>query len=140
MLTKLSPCREALRAPAVFAFAALLLGVAACSTVQGSGGHASVNGTEPALPIAPTMTYERAADEVWDHVKATLVHLSAREPRFENDKRKAFATLDDGSVQVEVFDRGEGMTEIMVRARRYGVKNAALGAEVLQTIDEQIVR
>ena len=101
---------------------------------------ASVNGQTEPLPTEPALSYDRDPESVWARVKSTVVHLSARQPRFEEDTMSAYATLEDGSIRVQVTDIGEGLTEVRVKARKYGVTSAELGASVLATIDEQIER
>lgn len=117
-----------------------LVASASCAYDMDRRSMASVNGASTPRSSEPSLTYDRDPKSIWAHVKSTVVHLSARQPRFEEDTMSAFATLEDGSFRVQVSDVGEGLTEVRVKARKYGVTNAELGASVLATIDEQIER
>ncbi|MEM7519174.1 MAG: hypothetical protein AAF368_19890, partial [Planctomycetota bacterium] len=87
---------------------------------------------------ASTATYDHDADFVWLRVKETVVHLSSRQPNFNDDTRRAFATVEDGSIQVGVIAIDDLTCRMAVRARQYGLFSEELAESVLKRIDEEI--
>ncbi|MFT5733370.1 MAG: hypothetical protein ACJAZN_001327 [Planctomycetota bacterium] len=87
---------------------------------------------------AQVIDYDHGADYVWVHVKETLAHLSSRQPEFNDASRRAFATVEAGSIQIGVIALGESRCRMAVRARRYGLPSDELATGVLDRIHEEI--
>ena len=136
------PLREMLRRP--------VLGLAcACLALPGmllSGGcgTVAVNNPEFMSPEdfqrgAEIITYEHEPAFVWLRAKETLVHLSSRQPDFNDDTMRAFATVEEGSIQIGIIPLGDGEgCRMAVRAREFGVFSSELAARVLNRIHEEI--
>lgn len=87
---------------------------------------------------ALTARYEHDSEFVWMHVKETLAHLSSRKPEFNDDAKRAFATVDAGSIQIGVMRLGDDACLIAVRARRYGTFSETLARSVRDRIHREI--
>ena len=96
-------------------------------------------------PLGPDATlgargteYEIDARSVWQEVKVTLAHLSDRQPVFEDDELRAYATVGDGSVSLQVIPIEPERSRIVVNAREFGVESPSLTQTVIAGIDRQI--
>ena len=87
---------------------------------------------------AETADYDHGADYVWLHIKETVAHLSTRQPKFNDDTLRAFATVEDGSIQVGVIRLGDDHCRMAVRARQYGLPNESLARTVLERLHQEI--
>lgn len=87
---------------------------------------------------AATNQYHLDAEQVWIHVKETLAHLSSRQPEFNDDTLRAFATVEAGSIQIGVIHLGPEDCILAVRARQYGVFSDELARTVLERVDQEI--
>ncbi len=122
--------------------AGLGLPMLACVGVVGCGAVASNNAEQMSAERfqkgAETLLYDHDADYVWVHVKETLAHLSARQPQFNDETRRAFATVKDGSIQAGVIAVDGNRCRLAVRARQYGLPSESLAKSVLERIHEEI--
>jgi hypothetical protein len=89
---------------------------------------------------AQIATFERDVETIWARTKETLAHLSARVPRFDDETHQAYATVDDGSVRVEVIETTPGHSQIYSKARKFGLNNDELARSVLARIGKEIDR
>lgn len=87
---------------------------------------------------AETVRYDQDAAYVWLRTKETLVHLSSRQPDFNDDTMRAFATVEDGSIQIGIIPLDENSCRMAVRAREYGLFSSELAQRVLKRISEEI--
>ncbi|MEM9382328.1 MAG: hypothetical protein AAGB93_20415 [Planctomycetota bacterium] len=116
----------------------LALVVASCGSISsgGLGGKFTDKDRESAL----VSDHDRDLETVWARVKETLAHLSTRVPRFDEATRRAYATVDEGSIRTEVVETRPGRTRVYMKARRYGKDAPELARAVLDRIDREIER
>jgi hypothetical protein len=115
-------------------FAAALLG--SCGTV--AANDPEIMSIEEFEQGAETMSYDQDAQFVWLRAKETLVHLSSRQPDFNDDTMRGFATVEDGSIQIGIVALGDNSCRMAVRAREYGLASSELAVRVLNRIHEEI--
>ncbi|MEL6716127.1 MAG: hypothetical protein AAFP86_20260 [Planctomycetota bacterium] len=123
---------------ASFAAALLALGGSGCTAVAAGGlglmlGHEFQSG-------AQIVHYELDARTVWRGAKETLAHLSERQPIFQEDDLKAYATAGGGSVSLQVVEVSPTRARLAVKARKYGLQNEELALSVLESIDRHLRR
>ncbi len=116
-----------------------------CLIVLVSGGCGTVAANSPEFMSieefqrgAETIRYDHDADFVWLRAKETVVHLSSRQPDFNDETMRAFATVEEGSIQIGVIRLSDNTCRLAVRAREYGIFSSELAQRVLNRIHEEI--
>lgn len=115
----------------------IMVALGSCDGVRGGGLGAMLRHDPGGGVIGERIDDE--ADYVWRRTKETLTHLSERKPVLDEEARRAYATVEGGSVNVTVEASEDPRSCVLrVEARQFGAGSDALARDVLTQIRAQI--